>query len=122
MIPPDAQRFMAKRAGATVAEAKGSHASDRTSVILSPFARSSKVVAFWGRARKSSSLISNRDSIPETTGLFDGVDCGAGFENCLEFAAVTLDCGRGAGKQRGENRAVFQGRFPRFPFDLMRQI
>ena len=26
MIPPDAQRFMAKRAGATVAEAKGSHA------------------------------------------------------------------------------------------------
>jgi pimeloyl-ACP methyl ester carboxylesterase len=25
MIPPDAQRFMAKRAGATVAEAKGSH-------------------------------------------------------------------------------------------------
>lgn len=26
MIPPDAQRFMAKRAGATVVEAKGSHA------------------------------------------------------------------------------------------------
>jgi len=26
MIPPDAQRFMAKRAGATVAEVKGSHA------------------------------------------------------------------------------------------------
>jgi pimeloyl-ACP methyl ester carboxylesterase len=26
MIPPDAQRFMAKRAGATVGEAKGSHA------------------------------------------------------------------------------------------------
>jgi pimeloyl-ACP methyl ester carboxylesterase len=26
MIPPDAQRFMATRAGATVAEAKGSHA------------------------------------------------------------------------------------------------
>ena len=26
MIPPDAQRFMAKRAGSTVVEAKGSHA------------------------------------------------------------------------------------------------
>jgi hypothetical protein len=26
MIPPDAQRFMAKRAGATVVEVKGSHA------------------------------------------------------------------------------------------------
>jgi hypothetical protein len=26
MIPPDAQRAMAKRAGANVAEAKGSHA------------------------------------------------------------------------------------------------
>jgi len=26
MIPPDAQRAMSKRAGATVAEAKGSHA------------------------------------------------------------------------------------------------
>ena len=26
MIPPDAQRFMAKRAGTTVVEAKGSHA------------------------------------------------------------------------------------------------
>jgi len=26
MIPPDAQRFMSKRAGATVVEAKGSHA------------------------------------------------------------------------------------------------
>jgi len=26
MIPPDAQRFLAKRAGATIAEAKGSHA------------------------------------------------------------------------------------------------
>jgi pimeloyl-ACP methyl ester carboxylesterase len=26
MIPPDAQRFMSKRAGSTVVEAKGSHA------------------------------------------------------------------------------------------------
>ena len=26
MIPPDAQRFMSKRAGATVVESKGSHA------------------------------------------------------------------------------------------------
>jgi predicted RNA binding protein YcfA (HicA-like mRNA interferase family) len=45
MIPPDAQRFMSKRAGSTVVEAKGSHAI----YVSQPQA----VVALIERAAKS---------------------------------------------------------------------
>ncbi len=46
MIPPDAQRFMSKRAGATVVEVKGSHAI----YVSQPAA----VAALIERAAKSS--------------------------------------------------------------------
>ena len=52
MIPPDAQRFMSKRAGSTVVEAKGSHAicvSQPSAVagLIEQAAKKAKAATAW---------------------------------------------------------------------------